>query len=180
MKSKLVFMFAIATMFAFNSCDENLLDVTEEFYYESEMTVFTTDTAMLVTEVVDMTSESDIISDYKDKIETVEITEVKYWVTAHQGDSTQKIIEATLKVAAEDGTDEELIATIEDKVLSEIIGEDNAQELTIQQAGIDRMAALIKNEPYTFQLLYNTECNEAPLNFTVKFQFKVKMVANPL
>ena len=127
-----------------------------------------------------MTDQSTIINDYKDQIQTVEITQVKYWVTVHEGDEDQEIIESTLKVAAADGTGEELIATLQNKVLNDIIGEENAQELTVQQAGVDQMANLIKNDPYTFQLIFNTACNKAPLNFTVKFQFKVKMVANPL
>lgn len=180
MKSRFIILLSIAVMFAFQSCDENLLDITEEFYYENEMTIFTTDSVMMITEVVDMTDESSIIEDYKDKIQTVEITQVKYWITVHEGDDDQEIIESTLKVAAADGSGEELIATIENQVLSTIIGEDNAQELTVQQVGVDQMANLIKNEPYTFQLIFNNACNKAPLNFTIKFQFKVKMVANPL
>jgi hypothetical protein len=171
---------SFVALFAFYSCDEDILDITEEFYYSSEITVLSNDTVTTVNETVDMTSESDIINDYKDKIETVEITEVKYWLTQHEGDSLQEIIEATLMVADADGANETLIATIENKVLSTLMGEDNAQELDIQQAGVNQMASLIKNEPYTFQIKYHTACNEAPLNFTVKFQFKVKMVANPL
>ncbi len=180
MKSRIIYLLSFVALFAFYSCDEDLLDVTEEFYYSSEITVLSNDTLTTVNEVVDMSSESSIINDYKDKIETIEITEVKYWITQHTGDSLQEIIEATLNIADADGANETLIATIEDKVLNSIIGEDNAQELVIQQAGVNQMANLIKNEPNTFQINYHTACNEAPLNFTVKFQFKVKMVANPL
>jgi len=180
MKSRFILLLAIASMFAFQGCDENLLDITEEFYYENEMTVFTTDSVMMTVNIVDMTDESSIINDYKDKIQTVEITQVKYWITVHEGDDDQEIIESTLKVAAADGSGEELIATIENQVLNNIIGEENAQDLVVQQVGVDQMANLIKNDPYTFQLIFNTACNKAPLNFTVRFQFKVKLVANPL
>lgn len=180
MKPVFIFLFAIAAMFALQSCDENLLDVTQEFYYETEMSVFTTDSVMMVAEVVDMTDESSVINDYKDKIQTVEITQVKYWITVHNGDDDQEITTASLKVAAADGSGEELIASLENKVLKNIMGEENAQELPVQQSGVDQMANLIKNDPYTFQLIYNTVCNKAPLNFNIRFQFKVKMVANPL
>lgn len=180
MKSKLLMLFALSGMFLFQSCEDDLLDITEEFYYSSELNVSTSDSAMMVSEVVDMTDQSSIIDEYKDKIETIEITEVKYWLTMHEGSETQEIIEATLKIANEDGSDETLIATIQDQVLSEIKDEENAIELPIEQAGVDKMAQLIKNEPHSFQIVYNTACNEAPLDFTVKFQFKVKMVANPL
>lgn len=180
MKFKLFALFALAGMFLFQSCEDSILDINEDFYYSSEMQVFTTDTAMMVTEVVDMTSQSDVINQYKDQIKSIEITDVKYWLTDHTGSDTQKIVEATLKVAAQDGSGEQLIATMNDKVLANLVGEENAQELPVEQAGIDRMAELIKNDPYKFQLIYNTACNEGPLNFTVKFQFKVKMTANPL
>ena len=180
MKYKLLSLLALAGMFLFQSCEDDLLDITEDFYYSSEMQVFTTDTAMMVTEVVDMAAQSDIIDTYKDNIQEIRITEVKYWLTFHEGSDTQEILESTLKVAGEDGSGEELIATIEDQVLADIIGEENAQELTVQQGGVDRMASLIKEAPHIFQLQYITACNEGPLNFTVKFQFKVEMTANPL
>lgn len=180
MRYKLLSLFALAGMLLFQSCEDDLLDITEDFYYSSEMQVFTTDTAMMVAEVVDMTAQSDIIDTYKDNIQEIRITEVKYWLTFHEGSDTQEIIEATLKVAAEDGSGEELVTTIEDQVLMNIVGEENAQELTVEQSGVDRMASLIKDAPHVFRLEYNTACNEGPLNFTVKFQFKVEMTANPL
>lgn len=180
MRFKLFPLLLIAGLFVFTSCEDDLLDITEDFYYTSEMQVFTTDTVMMVSEVVDMTDQSDLINEYKDKIQEIEITEVKYWLTAHEGSETQEIIESTLKVAAADGSGEELIASIEDKVLANLLGEENAADLAVEQSGIDRLASLMKDEPYTFQLQYNTACNEGPLNFTVKFQFKVKMTANPL
>ena len=180
MKFKIFPLLLLAGMFVFTSCEDDLLNINEDFYYSSEMQVFTTDTVMMVSEVVNMTDQSDLINEYKDKIQEVEITEVKYWLTAHDGSDTQEIIEATLKVAAEDGSGEELIASFENQVLANLLGEENAQDATIEQAGINRMATLIKDDPYTFQLQYNTACNEGPLNFTVKFQFKVKMTANPL
>jgi hypothetical protein len=180
MKFRLFPLLLLAGMFVFSSCEDDLLDINEDFYYTSEIQVFTTDTAMMVVEVVDMTDQSTIIDEYKDKIKDIEITDVKYWLTAHDGSDMQEILESTLKVAAEDGSGEELIASIQDQVLAEIVGEDNAVELPLSQAGIDRMASLIKEEPFTFQLIYNTACNEGPLNFTVKFQFRIKMTANPL
>ena len=83
-------------------------------------------------------------------------------------------------MAKDDGTDEELIATIVNKNLSELQGEENLQQLEVQQAGVNMMANLVKNEPYKFMLRYNTACNKGPMEFTIKFQFKIKMVANPL
>lgn len=180
MKTRFVLFFALAAMFTFQSCDEDLLDISEDFYYAHEIEVSTTDTAMSVAEVIDMTEQSDLIKKYGNKIKTIEITEVKYWLTALDGDDDQEIVEATVSVAKEDGSDEELIATIQNQILSQIVGEDNQQVLTVEQAGINQMANLIKNDPHKFMLAYDFACNKGPLEFTVKFQFKIKMVANPL
>lgn len=178
MKSRIILIFAIASLFVLPSCEDNPLDITEEFYYEKEIQVFTTDTAMMVTEVIDMAAQSDLISQYADKIQTVEITEVKYWLTAFEGEDDQTIVESSLKVADGSGAGEQLIAEIMNQNLKQLL--DTPKELAVQQAGVDKMADLIKNDPHTFQLTYNTSCNKGPLNFKIKFQFKIKMVANPL
>jgi hypothetical protein len=180
MKTRFILFFALAAMFAFPSCDEDILDINESFTYTHEIEVSTTDTAMSVAEVIDMSEQDELIEKYGDKIETIEITEVKYWLTTFDGDEDQEIIEATVSVAKEDGSNEELIATIQNQILSQIVGEDNEQVLTVEQAGIDQMANLVKNSPHKFMLAYDFACNKGPLEFKVKFEFTIKMVANPL
>jgi len=171
-------MFAIAGLFLLNSCEDNPLDISEDFTYEQEFQVYTTDTAMMVVEVVDMAAYSDLIDKYGDKITEVSISDVKYWLTAFNGDDDQKILEASVEIANADGSDTTMIAEITDQNLQALL--DNPTDLTVNQAGIDKMAELIKESPHTFQLIYNNSCNKGPLDFTVKFQFKVSFTANPL
>ena len=164
---------------AFQSCeDSDLLDVNETFTYEHEITVFTTDTTYMEIDTVDLAAQSSLIDQYGDKIKNIEIQEVKYWLTAFAGDDDQEIIEASLKVAAPDGSGEEIISSIENVVLATLLN--NETELPVNETGLDRMEALIKVPPHTFRLAYNTSANKGPLNFTVKFRFKIKMTANPL
>lgn len=169
---------AIAGIFILNSCEEDLLDITEDFYYEQEIEVSTGDSIMTVIEVVDMAAYSDLIEQYGDKIKDIEISEVKYWLTFFEGEDDQEIVEASLKVANGDGSDETLIAEILNQNLKALL--DTPTELPVQQAGLDKMADLIEAAPHVFQLSYNTTCNKGPLNFKIKFQFKVSLTANPV
>jgi len=179
MKTRILFSaLFISGLFIFSGCEEDLLDVSQDFDYEQEIEVYTTDTVMMVTEVVDMAQYSDLIEKYGDNIKDVSVSDVQYWLTQFEGNDTQEIIISSLKVANEDGSDEVLIAEIQDQNLSAL--KDNPTDLTVEQAGVDQMAELIKNSPHKFQLIFNTACNEGPLNFTVKFKFKVSFTANPI
>jgi hypothetical protein len=178
MKTSIFYLVALALIFTFSSCEDDLLDITEEITYESEIQVFSTDSAYLGEEVVDMAESSSVINQYKDKIKTIEITNVEYWLTVHEGTEDQTMTEASLKVADESGGNEELIANIENVKLADLLN--NPTQLDVMEPGIEKMAELIKNEPHKFKIIYNTVCNEAPLNFTVKFKFTIKMTANPL
>ncbi|HPR56890.1 MAG TPA: hypothetical protein PK915_00795 [Bacteroidales bacterium] len=179
MKTKFLLMFAaLFGVFLFNSCDEDLLDITETFTYETEMVILSDDLTFSKTEDVDMTASEDLIEKYGEKIKDIEIEEVTYWLTAFNGSEEQKIIESSLVVADENGADPKNIVTINDVLLQPLMN--NETELTVNVEGIDRLSSLMETPPHKLQLIFNTTTNEAPLDFTVKFKFKVKMTANPL
>jgi hypothetical protein len=179
MKTRILFsLFAFFGLFLLNSCEDDLLDITESFYYEQEIQVFTADSVMNSTVVVDMADYEDLIDQYGDKIKDIELSDVKYWLTQFDGADDQEIIISNLKIANEDGSDPVLIAEIANQNLLALV--DAETELPVNQAGLDKMADLIKNSPHIFQLSYDTQCNKSPLNFTIKFQFKVALTANPL
>ncbi len=181
MKSKIyLLVLAIFGLFVFQSCEEtkDALDITEEFDYEHEMPVYSPDSAFSITEVIDFAEQSSEIEKYGDKIKKIEILSIKYSLTTFEGEDDQAIDTASLSVADENGEGKKLIATIENQNLKELL--DNETDLSYNNDGVDRLAELIKNPPHKFQLLYNVECNKAPLDFTVKFKFRIKMTANPL
>jgi hypothetical protein len=171
-------IFAVLGLFLLNSCEDDLLDINESFYYEQEIQVFTTDSVMNSTVVVNMADYEDLIDEYGDKIKDIEISDVKYWLTQFEGDADQEIIISNVMVADADGSDPILIAEIANQNLSALL--DTQTELPVNQAGLDKMSDLIQNPPHMFQLIYDTQCNKAPLNFTVKFQFNIALTANPL
>lgn len=180
MKTRLIsFLIALTGVLFLQSCEDDLLDFTKTFDYEYEVTVLTTtDTTFSQVTVVDLAAQEELITTYGDKIKTIEVQEVKYWLTAFNGDDDQAIIESSLKVANEDGTDQKTITTVQDQDLKPLLNSET--DLEVFQEGVDKMAGLIKEPPHKLQLSYNTSCNKAPLNFTVKFKFTIKMVANPL
>ncbi len=179
MRTRILFsLFAIAGLFLLNSCEDDLLDITEDFYYEQEIQVYTTDSSMTSVVVVDMAAYSDLIEQYGDKIKNIEVSDVKYWLTFFEGDDDQEIIMSNLKVANEDGSDAVIIAEIANQNLLALV--DTETELPVSEAGLDKMADLIEVPPHIFQLIYETECNKAPLNFKIKFRFKITLTANPL
>lgn len=178
MKTKIAFYTLLLTgLFLFTRC-EDVLDITESFTYEAEFVVTSQSTTYSNTQVIDISSEVDLIAQYGDKIKDIQIEEVKYWLTAFNGTETQKMNLTTLNVANEDGTDPVNIATVQDQLLQPLLN--TPTQLTVNQAGVDKLANLIQNSPYKFQLNFSSEANEAPLDFTVKFSFTIKMTANPL
>lgn len=179
MKTRILFFMAIfAGMFLLQGCEDDLLDVTESFTYETEMVVSSNDLTYSTSEIIDLAADVELINKYGDKIKNIEIEEVKYWLIAFNGSAEQKIVNATLEVADENGADPKTVATIADVLLQPLVN--TPTDLTLNQDGINKLADLIENPPHKFKLAFTTTCNEVPLDFTVKFKFTIKMTANPL
>jgi len=179
MKTSILFlMAAIAGLFLLQSCDDDLLNVTESFTYETELVVSSQDLTYFVSEDIDLASDVELINKYGDKIKDIEIEEVKYWLTALIDVAEQKIVEATFVIAEANGNDPKTIATVTDQLLQPLLN--NQTDLTLNQEGVDKLANLIQQSPHKFKLIFNTLSNEIPLDFTVKVKFTIKMTANPL
>jgi len=180
MKSRLFVLFvAAASAFMLQSCeDTSILDVTQTLTYSYEVQVVGVDTVFTNTQVVDLAAEDSIIAEYGSKIKEINVQEVKYWLTTFEGADDQSIIEATLKVADQNGGTVQTISTITNQNLKALL--DTPTVLTVNQDAINSLQDYIKNAPHKFQLAFNSACNKGPLNFTVKFEITFEMVANPL
>ncbi len=156
----------------------NKLDVTKDIDLEVEF-VATSETAAYYSEdIFDATSSSTDIETYKDKITKIEVSDVTVWLTAFNGPDGQKILFDTLSVASETGDGETIIGTIADQPLQPLLT--TPVQLTLNQAGIDYFAALIKDSPHKALIKNFGTADSAPIDFTARFKFKVKMTANPL
>jgi hypothetical protein len=179
MKTKLFVLFiAVAGIFMLQSCEDTLLDFNQTLTYTYEVPVISVDSVFSITEVIDLASQDSVINEYGNLIKEINIQEVKYWLTAFEGDDDQTIIEATLKVADENGAGTQTITTISNQNLKALLNTPTV--LAVNQDAINSMQELIKNAPHKFQLSFNNSCNKKPLHFTVKFEFTYELVANPL
>ena len=178
MKNRILFLIPIALFLFLRFSCEDIVDVTEDFWLEQDFTVKSPLTSFDEDYVIDALAASSLIETYKDNIKSIKVTEVTYELTYFSGSATQQINSGALKVADPNWVSEETIADITNQNLQDLVG--NEQSLTIQQAGVDKLAELIKNSPHKAVLILTGEANEAPLDFVVKFRFKVTMVASPL
>jgi len=167
----------IAALFLLTACGD-LFDVVENFYFEHEFHVTSSQQVINEFAVVDMSEKEDLIADYGSKIKKIEIQSVWYWLSEHTGSVDQKFNYLSLNVAKADGSESANIVNLQNVTLSELLS--NPTGLSLNEAGIQKLNELIKNGPHRFSLSLNGETNEAPLNFKVVFEFQVKMTANPL
>jgi len=177
-KTIFALLMAVAGIFALQSCEDSLLDFSQTLTYTYEVPVASADSVFSITELIDLASQDSIINEYGSKIKEINIIEVKYWLTAFEGDADQSIIQATLKIADENNAGEQIITTINNQNLQALLNTPTV--LDVNQDAINSMQDLIKNSPHKFTLSFANSCNKAPLNFKVKFEFKYELVANPL
>jgi hypothetical protein len=154
------------------------LDVTKDIDLEIDFTANSETADFSDAVLFDVDSASSTINDYADKITKIEIISATVELTYFGGTQGQKIVTETLTVADENGNGEEVITVITDQDLASLV--DNPMPLTLNQAGIDRLANLIKNSPHKALVKNYGSADSAPINFSSKVRLKVKMTANPL
>ena len=157
-------------------CDK--LDIIKDLELEIEFAANSSNADYEDSEIFDASENSSVIEEYGDKITNIEITEVTVWLTSFNGPEGQKIVFNALTVADENGNGEEAICTISDQDLASLLN--SPIPLTVNQAGIDRFAELIKESPHKALIKNVGSADSSPIDFVCVFKFKVKMTANPL
>lgn len=178
MKKITILLVAVCGLFIFNGCDEDLLDVTETFEFSEEFVVDTEVASYANSQLIDLAEDVKLIDDYGDKIKEVVITKADFWLKDLAEIEGQKLESGSLFVSNPDGTGKTAIVLMGEYVLADLV--DTPTALSLEQAGIDKLDNLASNPPHRFMLHYEANFNEAPLDFTVVFEFEAKMVANPL
>jgi hypothetical protein len=156
----------------------NKLDVTKDVELQVEFSANSETADFSSITLFDVDSASTTIADYANKITKIEITEATVWLTYFGGTSGQKIVTSTLTVADENGGGEVTVGTIANQDLQSLVN--NPIPLTLNQAGVDRFAQLIKESPHKALIKNYGTADSGPIIFTAQFKFKVKMTANPL
>jgi hypothetical protein len=178
MKKLTILFAAIFGLFMLNACDEDLLDVTDTFEFEEEFIVDTNVTSFAASHLIDLSEDVDLIDEYGDKIKEVVITKADFWIKELVEVEGQTLDSGSLFVSNPDGSNKTAIVLMGEYVLADLVN--NPTALNLEQAGIDKLDDLATNPPHQFMLHYEADFNEAPLDFTVVFEFEAKMVANPL
>ena len=180
MKRNVFLMMAVFGLFLIQSCDEvsDLLDVEETFEFEEEFVVSGETTTYEDSIVFDLAEAVSLIDEYGDKIKEVIIEEASFMLKDFNGSEEQVLTTGTLEVSDPDGSGKTEIVSMADYVMHTLVG--NPTDLDLQTAGVNKLGDLAANPPHRFMLHYIAEFNEGPLDFTIVFQFKAKMVANPL
>jgi len=175
MKKWIPFIVILFSLLASNSsCKMNLFDVTEDFYISTTVNVTGNNAAFSGTELLDAIQACNMINEYASHLKSIEITEIKYYVSYFNGPITQQINTATLSIADEYGNDVYEVATISNIVLSNA---SNETVLPLNETAVSKLADLIKNDPNKATIYLSGVVNETPVDFSVVFKFKVKMVA---
>lgn len=178
MKLKAIFSAIIVSGLFLTSCDEDLFDVKESFTFEHEFVVLTEDAQYADQALVNLAEQETLIADYGSKIKDIEIVHVKYWFKNHNGSTTQQIDQAMLQVATPAGADVQTIAQVENINLAANVN--NPQMLQLNDQARQKLEDLILAQPHTFMLKFAASFSEVPADFTVVFEFKANMTANPI
>ncbi len=178
MKKFGILFLAVFGLFMINACDEDLLDVTETFEFSEEFVVDANVASYANSQLIDLAEDVDLIDDYGNKIKEVVITKADFWLKDLAEIEGQKLESGSLYVSNPDGTGKTAIILMGEYVLADLV--DTQTALSLEQAGVEKLDDLASNPPHRFMLHYEANFSEAPLDFTVVFDFEAKMVANPL
>ena len=124
------------------------------------------------TDDIDASSASSDFDKYKDDIDNVEITGVKYLVTSFTGTADQKINSAHWKIGAVNSTQSVDLASISNVYLISVAALD--QNLQMSSAGQNSLRDLIRNSPHQARVYFDATASSA-VTFKVKLKISVKV-----
>jgi hypothetical protein len=177
-KIKFLPVLILSSFLFFQSCDEDLFDVTENFTFQHEFVIYADEDSFTDTSLVNLGEENSLIQQYGSKIKQIEVQSIKYWLIAHNGSDEQKLNTITLRVANTDGSDAKDIVMLENIALHQLLN--NPTDVTIEQDGRSKLEDLVEVPPHSFQYSVEASINEVPADFTLVFEVTAKMTANPL
>jgi hypothetical protein len=168
----------LSSFLFFQSCDEDLLDVNETFTFRHEFVIYADETSVNEIALVNLGDEHDLIEKYGNKIKRIEVLGMQYWLVAHNGSDEQKLNTLLLRVANTDGSNAKNAVMLENIALHQLLN--NPTDLTIIQEGKSMLEDLVEVPPHAFQYSLEASINEVPADFTIVFEVRARMTANPL
>lgn len=167
----------IISFIVMNGCKKSLFDVQEEFDLQTSITVQGNNAEFTAEQFLDVLSESDIIRQYADKLKSIEIIGISYYVSDFHGTATQQINTGYVQIADANGNYVQELASVQNvNLISATIESDLAFQADVAAQLSDYML----EAPHTCMLYLTGEINEVPADFTVVIKLRVKMVAEVL
>jgi len=168
MKKKNLFFILLLTVFVFSSC-EIKHDFT--FTFETgESTAAAVDLSF--SEILDATSISAEFAKYKDDIDKIEISRIRYLITDFNGIATDKINSIQIKVGDINDNQSTDLASANDIILSTVKGTE--QNMQMNSAGQNRMSDLLKKSPYKAKVYFSANADGIVI-YKVKLKIDLKV-----
>ncbi len=177
-KFKILSVFVLSGFLFLQACDDDLFDVNENFTFEQAFVVFSEDTTIDLSSLMNLSEDHDLINKYGSKIKRIEVQGVKYWLTSFNGTEEQMLNTLQLQVANPDGSDARTMVQLENIALHQVLN--SPVDLPINTEGISKMEDLVEVQPHTLMYFLDASVNETPADFTIVFEVTAKMTANPL
>ncbi len=184
MKNYRIALLAVFSLFIFASCDEDaldgLFDVEESFSFTIDLPVVAEESEYIASEVFNLAESVELVNEYGDLIKSIDVDHIFFQILEYEGDIDIDVDGGVLYVMEEDGSNQQLITSLGQLNLMELV--ENPIELELNEAGVTLLGELAENPPHAFMLYYAIEFEEAdlPIMFLAQFEFHATMVANPL
>ena len=168
MKKRNLFFILLLVAFVFSSCE-----VKHDFTFTFETGESTAAAVDLsFSEVLDATSVSSEFSKYKNDIDKIEISRIRYLITDFTGIATEKINTIQIKVGDVNDNQSVDLASANDIVLANVKGTD--QDMQMNSAGQSRMSDLIKNSPNKAKIYFSAAADGLVI-YKVKLKIDLKV-----
>jgi hypothetical protein len=169
MKKKYLFFILLLTAFTFNSCD-----IKHDFTFTFETPETTAGAVDLsFSEVLDATVVSSEFSKYKNDIDKIEISRVRYLVTQATATASARINSIQIKVGDVNDNQSVDLASANDIALMSVAAVD--QEVQMNQAGKNRLNDLLKNSPHKAKIYVSINGTSGVTTYKVKLKIDVKV-----
>jgi hypothetical protein len=168
MKKRSLFFILLLSTFVFSSCE-----IKHDFNFTFETGESTAAAADLsFSEVLDAASVSSEFSKYKNDIDKIEISRIRYLITDFTGIATEKINSIKIKIGNVNDNQSVDLASANNIELANVKGTE--QDMQMVSAGQSRMSELLKNSPHKAKIYFSAGADGVVI-YKVKLKIDLKV-----
>ncbi|HMJ69455.1 MAG TPA: hypothetical protein VK508_11185 [Cyclobacteriaceae bacterium] len=171
------FVMSSASCDLFDKVDDVTIDVTLEHTFHVDEKLDADNVAYLDFEILDAADVNSDFAKYKDKIKSISVSSVTYEVQNHTVGTGTIFTNGKIGYSPANATSVSVVAAL--SVANIKAAEGQVLNLPFQQAGLDEIGNLLKNDKTVGLYLIGT-FSETPVKFDVKVKLKCAMTADAL